>query len=574
MRKKLVEGEGKMKNACKKAVCFVLVFVLSWGFLSYGSFVGAEQYNCYETKGFEPALPVSGSVVDISSVDYYYEDKDDSLPGLHGGLDIVVGNGTAVLSVADGEVTYVGTNSGYGKNIIVKHTVNKEIFYSRYAHLSSYSVSKGEHVSVGQTIAKSGNSGTYAYHLHLEIYENDSPAVLERAYTLKFYLGQGTEILSRFRFYEQFISGEYNSQNRVNTLGGGGSCYSRCGRSDAHNHISVFANYIRKLYIKSGRYYIYNSSAEASLFACPNVKAKIYESYDTNKDAHLSFCEVMSVSTLDLKGVSISSLNGTEIFENASEVLTQGEIKPVYTLKVRYSIPREYLPEAGKCGTWKHTDTESKLRIRSGPSLSYSHAGWIDTDTIIVITDTKTADGYLWGKTVYNGISGWCALDPSWSEQLSSTVLDFYMGSDGYLHKTATTEIIEQTFLSTDSTSELFSLYDFSFLEKDKMLVGWKVGQNGETVRVSEEILLSELCTASSEGNIEATLYAVIADSNIKGDSNADGVLDQGDIDTLVRYISGYTDQGVREDLLDYNGDGKINNRDIIAIRSVCQIEN
>ncbi len=529
--------------------------------------VGAEGFDSYTTNGFRPILPVKETTVMISSVDYYYEDKNDSYPGLHGGIDIVVGTGTAVLSVADGEVTYSGSNSGYGYNIIIKHTVAEHTYYSRYAHLSERLVSVGDKVSVGKTIAKSGKSGTYSPHLHLEIYTNEKVDRMERAYTLKYYLGQGTDVLSRLKLYYQFVSGEYNSQLRVDVLGAGSSCKGRCDRTDSHNHISVFAEYIKAFYTKSGNYYVYNSAAEASLFPDSALKSYVYRHFDTDADGHLSYTEAMSVETLDVRGLSISSLSGTEIFERLTEILTDGDILPVYTLNVKYAIDSAYMPSGGLLGTWKHTDTSSKLRIRSGPSLSYSPAGWIDADTIIVITDTTTADGYLWGKTVYNGISGWCALDPEWAEQLSSTTLDFYADDDGYLRKTATTEPISSSFLGTDSCAGLLSPDNFSFLPEGKMFVGWAREPDGEAVRVSEDADILELCPELSLGNMDITVYAVIRDSDVAGDCNGDGLLDKGDIEALTRYLSGFRDSTTRTDFLDYNRDGTINNRDIIELK-------
>ena len=200
-----------MKKPYRRLSCALLCVVVLLGSFPFGTVRGEASFDCYTTHGFSPALPVNADVLEISSVDYYYENKDDALPGLHGGIDIPLAMNTLVLSVADGTVTHAKTNSGYGQNIIVKHDVDGRVFYSRYAHLSSYKVSVGDKVSSGQTIALSGNSGTYSPHLHLEIYEHGSPAVLERAYTLKYYLGQGADVLSRFKFYGQFIDGEYNS---------------------------------------------------------------------------------------------------------------------------------------------------------------------------------------------------------------------------------------------------------------------------------------------------------------------------------------------------------------------------
>ncbi len=551
-----------MKKPYRRLICALLCVLMLLGSFSFGTVRGEESYDCYTTHGFRPALPINADTLDVTSVDYYFENKDDTLPGLHGGIDIYVSMNTPVLSVADGTVTQAKTNNGYGNNIIVKHEFEGRVFYSRYAHLSSYKVSVGDKVQKGQTIALSGNSGTYSPHLHLEIYEHGSPAVLERAYTLKYYLGQGADVLSRLKFYGHFIDGEYNSQMRVNVFGNGASCYPRCARTDSHNHISVFANYIKKFYTYTKSRYVYDSSAEQYLFKDSKLRAFVYENFDTDGDGHLSFTEAMSVDTLDLRDVSIGSLDGCDIFENVTGILSD----PVYNLKVSYKVIGEYSADRRKCGTWKHTDTKDGLLLREAPTRSSAKVGRIPPDSIMVITETVEKSDYLWGKAIYDGAEGWCALDPSWSVQLSS-VMPIYIDTEGYLRDSITEKLIADTIYSTDSTASLLTSEALSFLPSDKMLVGWSACEGGEAVRVSEQISILELCPQLSEKDSEIVVFAVIRDSNIAGDCNGDGCLDEGDVQTLIRYSSGYRDLFVREEYLDYNHDGKINNRDIINIK-------
>ena len=95
---------------------------------------------------------------------------------LHSGIDIVGTHHTQILSVADGEVTYAGVQSGYGNCVEIKHAVNGVTVYSFYAHLSQIDVSLGDIVSQGDVIGLEGgaesdpNHGTSTgHHLHFEI---------------------------------------------------------------------------------------------------------------------------------------------------------------------------------------------------------------------------------------------------------------------------------------------------------------------------------------------------------------------------------------------------------------------
>lgn len=95
----------------------------------------------------------------------------------HSGVDLGVPMNTAVKCSNSGVVTFVGWYGGYGKVVIVDHGIYKgKPVSTLYAHLSSYSVSKGQKVSRGQVIARSGSTGySTGPHLHFEVRVNGSP---------------------------------------------------------------------------------------------------------------------------------------------------------------------------------------------------------------------------------------------------------------------------------------------------------------------------------------------------------------------------------------------------------------
>ena len=88
----------------------------------------------------------------------------------HRGVDFDVPVGTAVCVTADGIVLEAGNAGPYGLSIRIRHAGGYETFY---AHLSKISVTKGQKLSGGATIAQSGNSGlSSAPHLHYEVLKN------------------------------------------------------------------------------------------------------------------------------------------------------------------------------------------------------------------------------------------------------------------------------------------------------------------------------------------------------------------------------------------------------------------
>ena len=107
-------------------------------------------------------------------------------PGIYGrpfhpGTDFGVPVGTRVMSVAPGKVIGTGNTDAFpgcvawGKWVVVEHTNG---LTTLYAHLSSISVSVGQEVSVGQTIALSGNTGfSTGPHLHFTLYASQGVKV-------------------------------------------------------------------------------------------------------------------------------------------------------------------------------------------------------------------------------------------------------------------------------------------------------------------------------------------------------------------------------------------------------------
>ena len=91
----------------------------------------------------------------------------------HEGLDFDPADGTPFYSIADGEVIEVNNDTwGYGKWVVIRHTVGKKTFDSLYAHMirDSTGVKVGQQVKVGDYIGRVGNTGTSTgSHLHFSI---------------------------------------------------------------------------------------------------------------------------------------------------------------------------------------------------------------------------------------------------------------------------------------------------------------------------------------------------------------------------------------------------------------------
>ena len=91
----------------------------------------------------------------------------------HDGMDVATRTGTTIVAPADGRVTYVGVESGYGKMLVIDHGYG---VVTRYGHNSKIFVKVGGKVKRGQKIAAIGNTGrSTGPHLHYEVRVNGVP---------------------------------------------------------------------------------------------------------------------------------------------------------------------------------------------------------------------------------------------------------------------------------------------------------------------------------------------------------------------------------------------------------------
>jgi murein DD-endopeptidase MepM/ murein hydrolase activator NlpD len=92
---------------------------------------------------------------------------------MHRGLDIATPSGQAVFAPSDGTVVFTGTESGYGKVLVIDHGYGVK---TRYGHLSEIFAKLGDRVKRGARVAAVGNTGrSTGPHLHYEVRVNGIP---------------------------------------------------------------------------------------------------------------------------------------------------------------------------------------------------------------------------------------------------------------------------------------------------------------------------------------------------------------------------------------------------------------
>lgn len=132
-----------------------------------------EIYGMYgETKGL---LQVFDSPVDLYWYQYvtgyygYRKNPNTGTEEFHRGVDIAVPTGTEVYAAHDGFIAAAAYDAHYGNYVVIE----KGGYVTKYAHMDSLNVSAGQNITKGETIGKSGSTGSSTgSHLHIECQYN------------------------------------------------------------------------------------------------------------------------------------------------------------------------------------------------------------------------------------------------------------------------------------------------------------------------------------------------------------------------------------------------------------------
>jgi len=116
---------------------------------------------------------LSGRPIEKGWISSHYGKRTDPFTGklaMHNGIDFAGKEGSNVVAVAAGVVTWSGPRSGYGQMVEVSHG---DGFVTRYSHNKQNLVQPGEVVRKGQPIALMGSTGrSTGAHVHYEVYKH------------------------------------------------------------------------------------------------------------------------------------------------------------------------------------------------------------------------------------------------------------------------------------------------------------------------------------------------------------------------------------------------------------------
>lgn len=119
---------------------------------------------------------LSGRPAEKGWVSSHFGQRADPFTGklaMHDGIDFAGREGSNIIAVAGGIVTWAGSRSGYGEMIELSHG---DGYVTRYAHNKENLVAPGNFVKKGQAIALMGSTGrSTGAHVHYEVYKHGRP---------------------------------------------------------------------------------------------------------------------------------------------------------------------------------------------------------------------------------------------------------------------------------------------------------------------------------------------------------------------------------------------------------------
>ena len=126
--------------------------------------------------------------------------------------------------------------------------------------------------------------------------------------------------------------------------------------------------------------------------------------------------------------------------------------------------------------------------------------------------DTKTADGYTWGKTTYGGYTGWVVISDFVKKTGSSRSGDYYLASS-LVHRTSDNKVLTQimTYGKTQ-TNGLWNAASFNLYRSGYQFVGWSADANGDTVIFNQDDVTlkpEDIYPNLKNGSATVTLYAI-----------------------------------------------------------------
>ena len=224
------------------------------------------------------------------------------------------------------------------------------------------------------------------------------------------------------------------------------------------------------------------------------------------------------------------SIDGDGVVSNKRRIKDYYFAIPGYTenpfITFRYQLNGASLLDAEKTYDQYKILSSNGVNLRTEASTTGQVLLALPCNIVITVTESKSAGGYIWGKTTYNGKTGWCVISEDWTQKVGTTsVIPYKINSAGFLCDSKTGDL--ETLSVSTSTATPITFLTLSAIGMEKngyTFAGWKIAQE-KTITIANggSLKLSQLTIDSSVRNTIIDLQAVWIPSKFTVSYNANG---------------------------------------------------
>ena len=199
---------------------------------------------------------------------------------------------------------------------------------------------------------------------------------------------------------------------------------------------------------------------------------------------------------------------------------------PVNSLSIKYDANGGTIAGSNKTYNVYKVVSSAGVNLRSGAGTNYGTLVTIPQNATFVVTATASANGYTWGKTTYDGDTGWCVISEDWTTKTGTQPqTKYYLNSSDMVYKSSTGKVMVQEMLEGKSYDNgLYNYTTFEITRKGYTFKGWGTKASGGTVySQSESMTAKKLCSTIGDGDKTITLYAIWAPNELSVHYNANG---------------------------------------------------
>ena len=285
-----------------------------------------------------------------------------------------------------------------------------------------------------------------------------------------------------------------------------GSCYntdsslwSKYSYSKGSYNAAYYAGDLVQLKMNSGRLhwiFIHRVTADKIYYTDCNRVGKCQLSWSSD-----------TPSALKSKTVQLERYNGNTL---------KGTAAAANLLTVTFDANGGSIPGAENGSILYKVTTNSGLNLRTDASTNATKLTLIPRDVTFSIAETKEAEGYTWGKTTYDGKTGWCVISEGWTQTVNLPSTPYYTDSNGIIFQSSTGLAYRQIMTAgTTYPDGLANAADFGLQREGYLFMGWSKESAGGTVYDQHAAIEPKAFHPSLEtGDQQLVLYAIWGDPN------------------------------------------------------------